>query len=438
MLLFYVGFTRGSHEPLDKHYKLGAHIEASRSRSEGTQRDGGTGCTAYNPTEMDSDTAGHPADDDTCTGWVPVGNNTTAFTGSLQGAGYEIRNLYISIKTTTTRGSLFGQTGSASVIQNVGVTNAYIQVDTASSYVGGLVGRNAGSLSNSYASGSVSGSGNTSYVGGLVGYNTESLSNSYTSASVSGETSAFIGGLVGYNTGSISNSYASSGSGLLSGGSNSNVGGLVGRNDGSLSNSYATGMVSASASTVGGLVGWMNLGSLSNSYATGMVSASTSNVGGLVGQNVVGISGKNYYVASDGAIGRGIGSGNTCAAANCIRATGANDAARRTWLQDTLDESTAAPAGMGWSDTNWARASFTSGYPKLLYAQVGYCSASPTTLTTEAACTAAGSCSDTSKTTEAACVAPATWTSDNNTWDAGADECGGSTGVVCGARIPGQ
>ena len=103
-----------------------------------------------------------------------------------------------------------------------------------------------------------------------------------------------------------------------------------------------------------------------------------SRVGGLVGWfQGSGISGKNYFVASAGTNGIGDGSALTCATGVCTRATGANDAARRTWLQDTLDESaadTADPPGLGWSDTNWARASFTSGYPKLKYAQVdGFC-----------------------------------------------------------------
>ena len=155
-------------DSLTSHYRLGAHIDAIGSRSEGGRRAGaGTTCTKYNGMSGGSSNAGNDA---TCTGWAPVGtSNTNAFTGSLQGAGYTIRNLYISIKTTTNRVGLFGETGSASVIQNVGVTDAHIRSDVNSSRVGGLVGRNQGILSNSYATGSVTGNGSSSRVGGLVG-----------------------------------------------------------------------------------------------------------------------------------------------------------------------------------------------------------------------------------------------------------------------------
>ena len=450
--------------PLEKHYKLGAHIDASESRSANPKRGGGAGCTAYNPTETDSDTAGHPADDETCTGWVPVGNTTTAFTGSLQGAHYTIRNLYVSIASGATRVGLFGETGSASVIQNVGVTNAYIQVDTIRSHAGGLVGENQGSLRNSYASGSVSGV--TS--GGLVGWNTGSISNSYAAGSVSGVTS---GGLVGNNTGSISNSYTT---GSVYGGSFSRVGGLVGRNAGSISNSYATGTVtpntpaincragglvgnndsggsisnsyatgtvtgaSDSASISGGLVGW-NQESISNSYAAGSVSGYSGRTGGLVGFNNGNIRGKNYFVYdAGGADGIGIAS---CNATICIRAgtTGQTDTQRRTWLQDTLDESTAStatPAGLGWSTTHWRNfgggTTTGIGYPLLKYAN--HCS--DPSHATEDACLAPGTCTGytggTAPTSSSACMtATGRWTP-TNTW---LIACGGTTGVTCGATI---
>ncbi len=62
-----------------------------------------------------------------------------------------------------------------------------------------------GTISNSYASGSVNGN---NYVGGLVGWEfyAGTISNSYATGTVSG---TIVGGLVGYNIGTISNSYAS-------------------------------------------------------------------------------------------------------------------------------------------------------------------------------------------------------------------------------------
>ena len=68
------------------------------------------------------------------------------------------------------------------------------------------MGFNDGRVSNSYATGSVSGD---FYVGGLVGNNwwAGTVTNSYATGSVSGD--FYVGGLVGDNdSGMVSNSYA--------------------------------------------------------------------------------------------------------------------------------------------------------------------------------------------------------------------------------------
>jgi hypothetical protein len=70
--------------------------------------------------------------------------------------------------------------------------------------VGGLVAYNKnGSVANTYATGSVSGS---SYVGGLVAVNSGTVSSSYATGGVSG-TGNDVGGLVGYNLATVSNSF---------------------------------------------------------------------------------------------------------------------------------------------------------------------------------------------------------------------------------------
>ena len=77
-----------------------------------------------------------------------------------------------------------------------------------STYVGGLVGSNRGTIKNSYATSSVNGD-EDSYVGGLVGFNSGYITNSYTTGSIKEfgyETS--VGGLIGSNfSGSITTSY---------------------------------------------------------------------------------------------------------------------------------------------------------------------------------------------------------------------------------------
>ena len=381
-------------DALTKHYELVAHIDASPSRSDGEKRGtaGDTDCTEYDG-DSGNTAAGDADHDDTCTGWAPVGNATTAFTGSLQGAGHTIRNLYINTKAATaTRVGLFGQIGRAGVVQNVGLTDAYIKGDTttAASRVGSLVGENEGSLSNSYATGSVTVGSSFNAGGGLVGRNDGSISNSYATASITGASMSPVGGLVGRNNGRLSNSYAT---GSVTG-STSFIGGLVGRNDGRLSNGYATGPVrgtgSGSTSNIGGLVGHNATGgSLSNSYASGSVSGvSAADVGGLVGNNSGSITDKNYFVDDDGTNGV---EGGTCAAANCIQAGDAGTTtptARQTWLQDTFGENTASgadPAGLGWLTTNWDNFTGTDiGYPVVKYAAVEeYCTDSAHSTKTE-------------------------------------------------------
>ena len=76
------------------------------------------------------------------------------------------------------------------------------------STVGGLVGRNDDTITDSYSTGAASGSANV--VGGLVGENDGSITNSYSTGSVTGISAegSYFGGLVGYNVGSITNSYS--------------------------------------------------------------------------------------------------------------------------------------------------------------------------------------------------------------------------------------
>jgi hypothetical protein len=88
-----------------------------------------------------------------------------------------------------------------------------------------------------------------------------------------------VGGLVGANFGTVSNSYST---GRVTG--NSRVGGLVAENyKGTVSNSYSGAKVTGS-DQVGGLVGWNNESNVTDSYSTGSVTGNDY-VGGLVGSN---------------------------------------------------------------------------------------------------------------------------------------------------------
>ncbi|MBU2888021.1 hypothetical protein KO507_19805, partial [Gilvimarinus agarilyticus] len=231
-------------------------------------------------------------------GFDPIGDYSNYYTGTFDGAGHVIDGLTIQ-RPSQDGVALFGRTSGTSRIEGVGLTGASIEGD---GKAGGLVGFNEGTISQSYATGSVTGS---TYVGGLVGVNWGAgvISESYATGSVTDD--EYVGGLVGLNAGTISQSYAT---GSATG--DTDVGGLVGSNMGDISQSYATGSVTGHFT--GGLVG-RNAGTISQSYATGSVTGSTY-VGGLVGyNNNAGVVSSSYwdgFTTGMGAVGVGFNSGS--------------------------------------------------------------------------------------------------------------------------------
>ena len=134
-------------------------------------------------------------------GWQPIGDSSNPFIGKFEGNGFTISNLKIDRSGTNNVG-LFGFVGQEAEITNVGLLDVNI---TGRIDVGGLVGINRGTITNSYATGSVSGAGS---IGGLVGFNNGgTITNSYATGTVLGSLKS-VGGLVGLNSGTITNSYA--------------------------------------------------------------------------------------------------------------------------------------------------------------------------------------------------------------------------------------
>ncbi|MBN1763859.1 MAG: hypothetical protein JW860_01260 [Sedimentisphaerales bacterium] len=235
-----------------------------------------------------------------------IGVNKYPFTGTFDGNGHVVTNLTYYTAGKEPYIGLFGYADSAT-IKNLGLENATIS--SSDKYIGGLLGYLKDStISNCFACGSLSVTGNRSYhVGGLIGYqDSGTISNCYTCGNVSSTsplcgglvgyqdsgtiTDCFAstnvsgdfrtGGLVGYQHGTIRNCYATgnvNGIGLW----NNEMGGLVGRSESSIINCYATGSITGS-NQIGGLVGYQYLGVISNCYATGNVSGSIA-LGGLVG-----------------------------------------------------------------------------------------------------------------------------------------------------------
>lgn len=261
---------------LDAHYRLGADIEAMET-AEWNQGDG----------------------------FEPIGGDAAAaeFTGEFDGAGHVIRGLTIQRPSTDTVG-LFGKIGAEGLVKQLGMEEVNI---LGQSYTGGIAGRIEGTIEHSYTTGSVE--GRSGLIGGLAGYAgiQSKVTHSFSTAAVSGAGN-YIGGLTGRSDGLISDSYAT---GSVSG--QSYVGGLAGINEaGEIYRSYAAGDVHASQGQAGGLLGYNLNAMVSNTYAIGSVSGSSA-IGGLVGMTDYGYISRSYAagnVMPSGSSGGLIGSNN--------------------------------------------------------------------------------------------------------------------------------
>ena len=196
----------------------------------------------------DSYTSGEVSGDSQTGGLV--GKNKGSISGSFA------RHLVVG--TASGVGGLVGVSeGNASIVSSYTVQGSRV---SGKNQVGGLVGENKGSISNSYALGTVSGD---SQVGGLVGVSEGNASivssHTFSGSRVSGKNQ--VGGLVGENKGSISNSFAR---GPVTG--DSQTGGLAGANSGTVRSTYSTGAVGGT-DLRGRLVG-VNSGTIDRSYAS--------------------------------------------------------------------------------------------------------------------------------------------------------------------------
>ncbi len=228
---------------------------------------------------------------DSGSGFTPIGNTTTEFTGTFNGNGNTISNLTIN-RSSTSYAGFFGKTEFAK-IRELGLENITI---TASQYTGGLVGyAEETDISVSYSTGTIEGGSSS---GGLIGFlETSTLDSSYSEVDIDGGSNS--GGLVGYstNSSSIDLSYAT---GTING--STNAGGFVGTNTlSSITNCYSTGNVFGIA-RLGGFAARNNSSSsITNSYSSGFVSFSTDiNNGGFIGDNSATVNNSYWNTLSSG------------------------------------------------------------------------------------------------------------------------------------------
>ncbi|MDO8290315.1 MAG: GLUG motif-containing protein [Parvibaculum sp.] len=206
--------------------------------------------------------------------------STADVTGGITVGGLVGINTGLSIANSHATGDVSGTSRIGGLVGNNfggAITDSYAEgdVDATAGEAGGLAGASGGtsSVARSHATGTVTGA--TERIGGLIGSSNASVTDSWATGDVTGSNST--GGLIGYSTGSIGGSYAT---GLVTGGAI--TGGLAGYSGALVEASYATGDVIASGDLAGGLVG-SSIGSVAGSWATGDVTSSADNVGGLIG-----------------------------------------------------------------------------------------------------------------------------------------------------------
>jgi filamentous hemagglutinin family protein len=212
-------------------------------------------------------------------GFQPIGQGANVFTGTMNGLGHQVQNLYINRPTEREVG-LFGSVEGS--LRNIGLTNAsVIGLDA----VGPLAGlfRYGASVHNAFATGNASGRDG---IGGLIGVATPYHYGGFSWCASCIFIDQTYANVTVYSKETL--------------GSQSQVGGLVSGIDQTIiSNSYAQGSVTSDGSTVnniaGGLVSHSWGSSIINSYATGAVQGGyLPRTGGLVGlQN--GYTSSSYF-----------------------------------------------------------------------------------------------------------------------------------------------
>ncbi len=148
------------------------------------------------------------------------------FTGIFDGNDHTISHLMIKGQSFL---GLIGQLGSGAQVKNLGVVD--VNMTGSGNYIGGLVAHNRGAVTQCFSSGVANGG---VYVGGLVGYNDYyggTATGCYSAVAVRGHVS---GGLIGYNAGAVTQCYST---GVVTGYGVSHVGGLAA--DGSVKNATA-------------------------------------------------------------------------------------------------------------------------------------------------------------------------------------------------------
>ncbi|MBX2975240.1 MAG: T9SS type A sorting domain-containing protein [Ignavibacteriaceae bacterium] len=245
-------------------------------------------------------------------GWTPIGNASTAFTGSYNGQGYVIKGLYISRGSEQYIG-LFGYiTGNGSAtIANLFIQGTISGANSVGALVGNITNSNV-SITNCHSNSTVTSSKTTldsfADTGGLIGIiasGTPTITNCSSSGSVTGQGLRNVGGLLGYlNSGTVQKSFSTAN--VINSASNQgNTGGFIGGinsngNNTLIEECFATGNVSGGTNNngtewrngIGGFIGTKRTEyngytkTIRNCYSIGVVSqtGTSTDIGGFIGR----------------------------------------------------------------------------------------------------------------------------------------------------------
>ena len=141
--------------------------------------------------------------------WTPIADcmedHTTQYSGTFDGNNKTVSGLYLN--GNSARIGLFGSSEADGNIKNVGVVDSYFK---GNDFVGGVCGRNDGTITNCYNAGNLTAIDPTAAIGGICGYNDNggTIANCYNTGTVTATGSvASVGGVCGCSIAPISNCY---------------------------------------------------------------------------------------------------------------------------------------------------------------------------------------------------------------------------------------
>ena len=141
--------------------------------------------------------------------WTPIADcmeaPTTQYSGTFDGNNKTVSGLYFN--GNSARIGLFGSSEADGNIKNVGVVDSYFK---GNDFVGGVCGRNDGTITNCYNAGNLTAIDPTAAIGGICGYNGNggTIANCYNTGTVTATGSvASVGGVCGCSLAAISNCY---------------------------------------------------------------------------------------------------------------------------------------------------------------------------------------------------------------------------------------